>query len=97
MIELIIYSVASFGASYVVGHSVISMPLRYRLAPPETATPINAIRLWIVTLIECPACLGWWTGAIIGGAIDGWWGIFIGAFYTAGSNYILAKVTRLID
>ena len=93
MIELFVYSVASFGASYIVGHAVISRGLREWIIGKYDHGP----RYWMITLIECPACLGFWTGAIVGGAVDGWWGVVIGALYTAGSNYILAKLTRLVD
>lgn len=93
MIELFIYSIAAFGFAYCAGHSVISRGLRSWIIGKYD----YGLRFWFVTLIECPACLGFWTGAIIGGAIDGGWGIAIGALYTAGSNYILSKLTRLID
>lgn len=89
---LAFYTVAAFGLAYVVGHSVISRPVR------------EVIALWsepLITLIECPACLGWWVGlgAGIGLALAGrlaWALILALAFYTAGANFILGRATGLI-
>ena len=61
---------------------------------------------WLVSLIECPACLGFWFGlgaAVIGFAEStrpGWlhlglWSIWWGLL-TSGSNFILGRFTRLI-
>ena len=56
----------------------------------------------LCALIECPACLGFWLGLISGAFLvkpmDGFeafnW-VMLLAFYTSGSNFILARLTRL--
>jgi hypothetical protein len=69
------------------------------------ATP-GGPRFWIVTLLECPVCFGFWTGLVAGTIL----GLTvrpipillaaalppIGALYTAGSNFILARLTGLM-
>lgn len=58
-------------------------------------------RRWIVMLLECPACFGFWIGVttVVLGLTDSAPtlrnAVALGLF-TSGSNYILAKITRLI-
>ncbi len=55
----------------------------------------------IVDLLECPACFGFWCGvamAIIGSVpIEVRFNPVAWGLYTAGSNLILAKLTKIID
>ena len=67
---------------------------------------------WIVRLIECPACFGWWEGLTIGIAIVIWTPPEIVAILTplrpfwllplylglsvAGSNFVLGRLTGLL-
>ncbi len=62
---------------------------------------------FICALIECPACFGFWCGVVFGfiglifpppelELIRYTWPIVLGC-YTAGSNYGLSRLTRLID
>lgn len=99
MRALLFYSIAAFGFAYIVGHSVITRQLREFIFD-VTFAGIPVLQ-WIVALLECPACLGFWTGFAaamfdivpsfgIGSAVL--WGLF-----TAGSNYTLARLTRLIE
>jgi hypothetical protein len=57
----------------------------------------RGLRYWIVTLIECPACLGFWIG-LVAGAFYGRSVLLAvaGAFYTAGSNFWIARATGLM-
>lgn len=48
---------SAFGFAYVVGHSHISLPFR------DLLSRVAAAR-WLLILIECPACLGFWLGAV---------------------------------
>lgn len=131
VLQLFVYTVASLGFAYVVGHSAISLPLRQWLAPATVAKcplcgdemparfsdsvcngpctgphhedrvmvlyqPHN-VGFWIVTLMECPACLGFWIGLFAGiiyypTAFEA----MAGAFYTAGSNFLLARLTGIM-
>jgi predicted ABC-type sugar transport system permease subunit len=97
MTALVFYTLTMFGIAYVAGHSVISLPAREVIAVWSQ---------WLITMIECPACLGWWLGLVSGliFAFTGWrpfgpaaLGIVVTLpFYTAGANYLLARATGLI-
>lgn len=106
------YTLAAFGLAYVVGHSSISLPFRMLLDPGEDYTrPREALRAFVLTLAECPACFGFWTGACAGMlhayGIGSWMPespvvlpkpLFVLGLglYTTGSNYLLARLTKLI-
>jgi len=106
---VIIWTVAAFGAAYVLGHSIATQRLREILYGPvdrdgdgevsEPIPPRSTLRRIPVMLLECPACLGFWLGLGAGFFICGSNPdaviILISAFYTAGSNFILAKLTKL--
>ena len=55
--SLLLFCLMSFGAWYCLGRSVISLPLRKALADLEIG-PIT----FLLNLIECPACFGFWWG-----------------------------------
>jgi len=94
MIGLLIYVVAAFGFAYVVGHSVISKRAReITWGFGEAFPPLR----WIVLLLECPACCGFWIGLFVGlagpaGYVEALAPIpaLALAFFTAGSNLLLA-------
>lgn len=72
---------------------------------------LNGWATWIVALLECPACLGFWLG-VFAALADRWFGfialagltdaprlfsiIFLGCVVSA-SNFILGVFTRLIE
>lgn len=67
MTTLTLYFLAAFGLAYIVGHSVISMPLRAFIAgPPDKPRRFFAT---LIELVECPACFGTWIGIITGGLV----------------------------
>lgn len=111
MMGLFFYTVAAFGLAYIVGHSVISLPLRIAVDPgQELRGPKDALRAWFLMLIECPACFGFWTGLFTGmlyaaadgdlypreGALAKFMFAAGLALYTTGSNFVLARFTNLI-
>jgi hypothetical protein len=106
-LALLVYTVAALGAGYIVGFSRISAPLRVRLAGnvyDDDGEPVVPWRYWTLSLLECPACLGWWIGLAAGtawaltagGPGAPWLPPLAGAFYTAGSNFLLARLTGLM-
>lgn len=111
MLGLLFYAVAAFGLAYIVGHSVISLPFRMAIDPgADVHTPRQVFCAWLLMLVECPACFGFWTGLFAGmlyAALDGphypqegalakaLWAVGL-ALFTTGSNFILARLTSLI-
>lgn len=105
---LFFYTVAAFGLAFILGFSKISLPVRMWIDPGSKVTTfLRLIRLFILTLIECPACLGFWTGFLYGLWVFGVFEppIFDGAstsfavmlgLYTCGTNFILGRVTGLV-
>lgn len=107
-----LYFLASFGFAYIVGFAKISAGVRYLLSPPmigngdELPVPapgvMNELRYWLVSLLECPACVGWWLGVFFGPTflavpIQDRIGlsVFCGCA-TAASSFILGRASRLI-
>ena len=100
-LALFIYTIAAFGCAYVLGHSVASRRVREILWAAGAIAPMWR---WLVMLIECPACLGFWIGWAVWIATLSLWPIeppwylagTAGAFYTAGSNFLLGRLTGLM-
>jgi len=102
---VIIWTVAAFGAAYVLGHSNITRGIREVIHGPISPEELDKGEIQItprrfpVMLLECPGCAGWWLGLGAGFFICGSNPdaviILISAFYTAGSNFILSKLTKL--
>lgn len=100
----VVYTIAAFGFAYALGFSHISLPLRFWLGD---LIGTSRIAVWTLRLVECPACVGWHIG-FWGTWLAGWlnvqWlfgrGFFIAllaAFYTCGTNLLLARVMGLVE
>lgn len=75
----LLYVFASFGLAFVLGYSKLTFPLRkwlewaaeLRLAGDKIETAdvqgypkaVRFLARWILSLLECPACLAFWFGA----------------------------------
>lgn len=104
---LLIYTLAAFGFAYVIGHAKISLPIRTLLQPEESDKSLFAVlRWWILMLLECPACvgfwLGYWTAAFYPAIFRPHLGIFVGipfclvvALFTCGTNFVISRFSRL--
>lgn len=99
---------ASFGVCWIVGFSKITLPLRRLLGGWETDTekyePLFPGAGWICNLIECPGCLGFHLGWIYeltlgptGISGPRWFQVIVVGAAFAASNFILGRITRLID
>ena len=89
---LVVLAAAAFGLAYVVGHARISDGLRDWIA----SVPGGPAQ-WTVKLLECPGCVGWWTGfawALARGM--GWRMAVLLGFATCGSNTFLALQCGLV-
>lgn len=119
MTLLFVYTLAAFGLAYIVGHSTISLPLRKYLggssaefivegvevkgSKPPVPGALGPIGDLLCALMECPACFGFWIGAVVAVTIrdvgiDGTSFLsspFVLGCYTSGTNFVLARLTRL--
>lgn len=103
MTALFIFFAAHFGFAYIVGHSKLSFPFRAAFVGDGKST----LRQWIVALVECPACLGFWTGAFSGAfawpiALSTDFGsvgfrVFVSALAVSAVNFVLATYTKLME
>ncbi len=94
------YTIAAFGLAYVVGQAAISK------RPRDWLAGLNRVGQFIVELLECPACFGFWTGALVESV--GLWPqsipghapwvarILYAGLYTSASNLILAIATGIV-
>ncbi len=101
MVQLVFYTLAAFGLAYVIGHSIATKAIREGLF--TLGAPLPPLR-WLVWLVECPACFGFWIGWF-----TGLWfawesplgrqllAAFAIACYTAGTNFVLGKLTGLMQ
>lgn len=90
MKQLILWTISVFGFAYVIGHSQISLTFREWLARQRFG-------LFLVQLLECPACSSFHVGWVIALAHVGLLpNPFMSAFYFSGASFILARLTGLI-
>ncbi|MFZ2152131.1 MAG: hypothetical protein WAV09_03425 [Minisyncoccia bacterium] len=118
MTPYILTLLAAFGFAYVLGHATISLPFRTWLGGIPAKEPDGILMLegrqavpgalgpigdFLCAMIECPACLGFWTGLGWGLAkmvppppemLPFAWPITLG-FIVSGSNFALSRLTRI--
>lgn len=97
--DLFVLTIAAFGLAYVIGHSKITLPLRAWIDPGMPISSLwRAFRMFVVTLLECPACLGFWIGVFF--ALYSGFDlrtILVVGFYVAATNFIIGRMTGLIE
>ena len=102
-VGLVFYIVSMFGLAYIVGHSAITKRLREWIVGDLSVAEWNHIlfRRPLVDLLECPACFGFWSGiamALIGSVpFEVQFNVIAWGLFTAGSNFIIAELTKLVD
>jgi hypothetical protein len=94
----LLYSLASFGFWWIIGRSRIS------LEPRNYVTRFN---VWLVELIECPGCYGFWHGSLCGVAFAAWagyeflraasCGIVLGCITTASNLLLFSMIGPALD
>lgn len=101
MLEFVIYILAAFGFAYIVGLSRISFPIRHVLVRIGEWAWYTRPFLWLVDLIQCPMCLGFWTGLIAAWRFDASLlglnlisSAFIAGCVTAATNALLLSVVH---
>lgn len=84
-----------FGLAYVLAASKISLPFRALLATwAEFKYMLWPVAKFVLALIECPACFGFWSGLTAGYMTSQSWVLaFKSAFMVCGFNYIAAHFT----
>lgn len=105
MIAILIYCLVTFGANWGAGHAELSYPARLLISGRDRPKSfLRPLRAWLLKLLECPGCLGFWLGVVavatelapmefphsVGGAVA--CGLF-----TSASNLLLAKYVGLLD
>ena len=86
--DLITYALSVFGLTYIVGQSKISLPVREFLANTR-----NVLLVFLIDLVECPACASWWIGLIHGFFTQpGPLSALCQACMTTGSSLLLARL-----
>lgn len=98
LLTLFVYVNAAFGFAYIAGHSKISLPFREWIDPGgEINSYGKALRAFLLALIECPPCLGFWTGVAAYFLVPkGTIGVVTLALFTASTNFIIGRATNLI-
>lgn len=103
MISIALYFLACFGFAYIVGHSTISLAARLFIGGGVTTEKIHpplipVVGPWLISLLECPACIGFWEGLAAGYLLNvaAPFHPLALALATAGANFILGRLTRLI-
>lgn len=113
MLLILFYSMVAFGVAYCIGASKISLMWRTPLAaaakvgaeagvkPPQFVG--GMIAFFLLTLIECPACTGFWLGVgfarleaareFLPGSL--WTTAWLWGFWTVASNLILARLAGI--
>jgi hypothetical protein len=80
---LAFHALAAMGLAWIVGHSAISLPLR---------TALHRRSPFLVELLECPGCFGFWTGLAVGLVQDPWWALPFALFTSATNTILLTPV-----
>lgn len=80
---------AAYGLSWILGRSKITLGVRQWLdrADSEGLSPAG----WMLALLECPACTGWWLGIAYGIRIGANPGLI--ALTVLTTNLILETIT----
>lgn len=113
---LLCYTLACWGLSFTLAYTKISFPFRNALSWWAGAEQIHLagdwrvmpaiIRWaakWLLALVECVACTGFWIGIATGavglhlGEIGSALAVPILGFYSLGTNAIIGRALRLID
>lgn len=85
-------TLAAFGLAYIMGQSKITQ------APREmvSRSKLKVVH-FMLDLIECPACFGFWIG--LGGALlNGWgWRSIVAACYICASNLLLWSIVVALN
>lgn len=80
-----LFFLATFGFAFVIGHSKLSLPFRMILDPGNRIETFEqSARMWLLMLLECPACIGVHIGF--------WIGLFPKVFYVEAP----AAIPRLL-
>jgi len=88
-LHLFLYTFAAFGFAFVVGHAKISLPFREWLGGRR-----GLLARFLLALAECPPCVGFWVG--VAAAFRSPFPLLL-PFYTVASNFILGRLTGLIE
>lgn len=92
MISLLVYSFVTFAIAWIVGHAHITFKLRKALIQS------GAIGEFLVTLLECAGCVGFWIGFaafalhLAPAELTTWWQ---SALFTSTSSLVLLRLSGM--
>ncbi len=94
MIDLLIYSLFTFGLWFIVGASKISLPVRVAL------NNLGLVGRVFVMLLECSGCFGFWEGLAYGyffhpAWVPHHWAVL--ALITCATNLVVQKLSAMDD
>lgn len=110
---LLVYTMCAFGLAYSLGSSKLSLVWRSLLAhlvaagkKPEASSALRlfgALASFVLVLIECPACTGYWIGVACAQTetaqsvlkAEPFEASLIFGFWTVATNLILARLAGL--
>lgn len=97
--SMILYAITAIGLAAIVGWAEISWPVRRAIAT------LGAPGVFLVRLLECPVCFGFWTGVVAGPlfnpidlpvlSMGPVMHALITGIFTAGTNLILGRLGGL--
>lgn len=88
-IDLVIRTIATYGASWALGCAEVSRPVREALGKlPHTK--------WLMKLICCPACTGFHIGFWPALVTEGFPQALVMGFYSCGANFLIGRLSGVI-
>jgi len=97
LVEVLVLGLAAYRGTQLAVHDTVLDPARDRVFAWQSRRPESRVRQWIITLISCTYCMGWWVaGAALGVYVlaDDWPGILhfaLGWFAVSGVQALLNR------
>lgn len=105
-VMLVFYTISQFGFCWILADSKITRPVRMLIAyfaeHEAAGRPTRVLASFLLALIECVACLGFYVGLGAGYELARAWGMvtlptmLALGLYTCGINYLLGRATGLL-
>lgn len=101
LVEVLVLGLAAYRGTQLAVHDTVLDPARDRVFAWQARRPESRPRQWVITLISCTYCMGWWVaGAALGIyvlAADTWPGVPEFALYWFAVAGVQALLNRWDD